>query len=370
MDSLFQFLSRNSLIISLVWLALLFILFYPARFVNIDEHDYLQNADLIIHSQLRQECDGSESQYQVNDYCISKYNIGTSLFLIPAALTNPALAFAISFAVFVIGIVIFNRLLKLLAIDPVFTYLYALFPAFVYYSRTLMSETYSATLIITIAYCLLRMQKSSTWWGIAAGVLTGVAVLVRYTNILPIALLILLALIWRFRTEEKALVKSMFAVAAGALPWMLVFITINIYLYGAPLRSGYYFSGEEGVFIWSQVPLFLLRFGFGLSAIYPLMLELPLFIRSRFSWLLVPVLATMLFYAGFPNTTFEGRPLDLILGLRFLVPVIPLLLIAYTAGLNRLVDKQWFKLGLVIAGVSLGGLSLLLSYQHQQFLLA
>ncbi len=370
LNSTYNFLSRHSLVISLLLLTAMFVAFFPSRSVNVDEQDYLHNAQLLVSGQVRQTCDGSASQYQVNDYCVSKYNLGTSLFLIPAALTAPPVGFVISFMVFAAGIVIFYKLLKLMRINPIFVFLYALFPAFVYYSRTLMSETYSATLILAVVYFLWQEQiLPKLHWGVLAGLAAGLAVFVRYTNVIPIAMIFLvLYLPALFRRNLQDMLTHLFGVLLGGLPWVIIILAVNSYLYGAALRSGYYFSGEESVFIINQVPQFLLMFAGGLSLLYPLMLELPILIRTRLSLLLLPVIATVVFYAGIPNTAFEGRLLDLILGLRFLVPVMPLLIIMYAASLHKFDDNRGFKILMIVVILILIAGSALLSYQHWQFL--
>lgn len=396
MQRIYTLLSRHSLLVSLVVLTVLFLAFFPTRTVSIDEQDYWQNAQLLVSGQLRQECDqATGSQYKVTDYCISKYNIGTSLLLIPAAiLDSQALALGITFLCFILGIFIFSRLLLLLSLDPIFTYLYAFYPAFLYYSRTLFSETFSATLITFVIFALLKAQsaKQARRWLVAAGVGVGMAVLVRYTNVLPLGVLgivfmwemgraclpdrqVVVGGRWSFVLQQssaifRVAIDSIIPIITGGLPFLILFLYLNLYLYQHPLRSGYYYSGEEAVYILSQVPLFLLRYVIVFTLSYPLMLPLAVWARFKYKWmLLLPVLSSMLFYAGFPSTFFEGRLLDLIFGIRFLVPVVPLILLLYAQALNQYSQTKFFRTVAVIVFLILGAQAAALNILHFEFLL-
>lgn len=398
-NKVFTQLGNFSLVIVLVVGGGLFAAFYPQQYVSIDEYDYVRNATLLQQQVLRQDCETDErSQFAVNaggdSYCISKYNLGTSLFY--ALSPSPQLVAAVSFAAFMIGVAAFHLILRRLGLDLFFTYFYAFYPALFYYSRTRFSETFSAMLITVFVYAVLRHQASRGWtWGILAGMTAGLAVLTRYTNVLPLAVLIFGMLVWpenglgmylrvnltnyvgsftgRLKRIFKLLLlqlERVLPVVIGGLPWALVFLFINMHLYGGFFRSGYYYSGEEGVIILQQIPQFILRFAGVLSIVLPLMLPLALFSNVKHKWsMLGAVVVTIVFYAGFPSTFFEGRILDFITGIRFLVPVVPLLLIPYAAVLQNLIRKYpKLKLILILSLIGLIVVAAALSYIHQGFL--
>ncbi len=103
-----------------------------------------------------------------------------------------------------------------------------------------MSDVVAAVWATGAVLFALRSRKREAW-AAAAGVAFGVAVLVRPTNAI-LAAPLLLALAWR----PKAL--AYFA-AAGA-PFAVFLARWNIAIYGGPLRTGY--SGILGDFAWSN----------------------------------------------------------------------------------------------------------------------
>ena len=119
----FRLSPARHLLIALGVLIIAFAIFFPFRSVAVDEHDYFANAQNIIHNTLRMPCvtSGNASQYQVGDYCIYKYNPGTSLFFVPAAYLGENFAFITTFLVFLAAVVIFYKLLRKFGLDPIQT---------------------------------------------------------------------------------------------------------------------------------------------------------------------------------------------------------------------------------------------------------
>ncbi len=366
--------TKYLVLISIIVIITFLLLFYPSGIANVDEYDYLKNSQLILDRGLQQECTlGSFSQFDAGEYCVSKYNIGTSILLLPAAFTNPHIAFLISAATFLIGVVVFSRILVLLKIPKYFTYLYTFFPAFVYFSRTLMSETFSATFIVIILYLLFKLEKEfSQKWSYILGNVIGFAVLIRYSNVIPIGFLIIGFIVLWFRQKKlgrNEIVSLSSGLIAGGLPWLAIFLGTNQYLYGHPLRSGYFFSGEEDVFLNFQTIWGTFRYLGILLLMYPLLAVGGLFSKLKYKWIFfLTSLTLILFYSGFPTTVFEGRILDLIFGIRFILPMIPLLLVGYASWLTEFESKKRWKIfcvfGLFILLVS----AFLISAFHQDFL--
>jgi hypothetical protein len=380
LNTLYQILSNYSLYLSIILLAVVFFHFYPVTFASLDEHDYLNNANLILHGQLRQTCSETAlTQFPVSDYCISKFNLGTSLFYIPAVLTNPRAAFAITFAMFALGIVLIHLILKQLKIDPIFTYLYAFYPSFVFFSRTLFSETFSATLILLLVYLLLRFTATHSWRvGVLIGLVTGLAIYVRYTNIFTLVVMLVcfwtseLQLnwknIWSFDMNLDKFWHYIGPIVVGLLPAMGLIMAVDIYLYGGFLRTGYYYAGEQ-MLNFSQAPLLLLQFGVALCLAYPGMLIVAFVTKmTQRNWILFPALTSIVFYLGYAHSLFEGRILDLVVGIRYLVPIIPLLLILYFKWLNKFSRLTWFRLSIVMIAIALGVNVWIMSSQHEDYL--
>jgi hypothetical protein len=201
----------------------------------------------------------------------------------------------------------------------------------------------------------------------------GLAVFVRYTNILPVGIFLAIegVRLARAHGDMKDMLAKLWPIIPGGLPWAAALLMLNSFVYGHPLRSGYYFSGEEGVYILSQVPLFMFRFLGIMLLLYPGMLWGALRGRLSVKWsILSAALVTFAFYAGFPSTFFEGRVLDLIFGARFLVPVLPWILLLFVKWLDGYSDRKWFQPLVLFSTIGLVILSIGISVVHYQFLQA
>ncbi|MEI7579052.1 MAG: hypothetical protein WCJ58_03345 [bacterium] len=374
MQKIFSFFNQYSLLISISFLVILFLAFFPQTFTTVDEYGYLANSRNLIHSNLRQECHPYEPAfYPVKDYCVPKYNIGTSLFLATTAAFPQRISFIIPFLTFLTGIIYFSKLLKFFKIQQIYLYFFAFFPTFIYFSRTLLSETFSAVLVLIIFYYLLKFfNKQKLFYGILIGLLGGLLVLVKYSN--AILLIILLGGFF-FQNVKKFSIKQnmqlIYKVLLGALPIIIFFFWINNYLYGNPLRSGYFYSHEQSLFVISNVPLMTIRYFLILNLLYPGMLISNFLTKFKYRNLILATIITfILFFSTFPgnNGAFQGRILDLILGARFLIPVIPLSLLLYFQWLNRLI-KERFQ-GIILLTILIMALVITLeSLLHQNFLL-
>lgn len=369
---LFKFLSKNSLLICILVLTIAFIATYPNKYISIDEHEYLTNSYRIVYGDLRQECDFDNvpGQYIKDDYCLSKYNIGTSIFFLPAVFLPRELVFIFTFLISLAGVFIFNKLLKLFNIDSFFLYLYAFYPAFIYFSRTLFSESFSVTFILLSLYSLIRSLKTQSYiWPIIAGASFGASILLRYTNVLPLGIIYIFILISSFKREEfEYLIRKLFYIFIGGFPFLLIFLVINSYLYGGMLKSGYAISKEE-IFLISNLPNLFAKYSTVLLIIYPAMLISIILSKIKYKWtLFLASLVTIILYSLYPANAFEGRFLDLILPLRFVMPIIPLLLLIYCSTLNRLLKFKVIKYLLIGVFIALVIGVFGINYVHNQFL--
>lgn len=218
-----------------------------------------------------------------------------------------------------------------------------------------MSEIFSHTLILLIYYLLFVRQQS--WRNSAyAGVVSGILVLIRYSNIL---LLMPLLLGWLY-TKRKSLLKHkshVIALGVSAIPFMLLFFLINLELYGSLIGSGYDFSGETFYFD----PLTAVRqLGWYLllsMAIYPGMVLLALRSRIKAKWIILfALLINFLLYVGFPGFTFRSGVLNFIIGYRFYIPILGLVLLLYFDSVHSLSTKlkeNYYRYLLLIISVVL-----------------
>lgn len=362
MERIIQILNRYRLLIIFLVLFIPYIIFYPTKYANVDEHDYILNSRNIIEGTLHMDC--NKEGYRVSDFCVSKYNIGTSVFLLPSMLIGENLTFFTTFIVFFLSILIFDKLLGVYKIDKIYLYYFALFPAFVYFSRTVFSELYSMFLLLLSMYLLLLyINNKRNIYLILLGITLSFLAFVRY-SLIPIDIIFVLYLLISFK--KKAIITIV-----SALPFVLAFLAFNNYMYGSPIRSGYYFSKEEFTFSLLAFITVLPKYLIALNTIYPFMLLGSFFSKIKDKWLiLVGVIVMILYYSlsGLNANVFEGRILDLILGVRFFIPIIPLLMLLYFEVINRRVKIpsffHLFSVGILVM------VSIAIHVIHNNFLLS
>lgn len=329
MERIILILNRYRLLIIFLVLFIPYLLFYPIKYANVDEHDYILNSRNIIEGTLHMDC--NKEGYRVSDFCVSKYNIGTSVFLLPSMLISENLTFFTTFIVFFLSIVIFDKLLGVYKIDKIYLYYFAFFPAFIYFSRTVFSEPYSLFLLLLSVYLLALYSKNNkNSYLVLLGITLSTLAFVRY-SLIPLDIVFVLYLLLKFK--KKALITI-----ASALPFVIAFLLFNNYMYGSPLRSGYYYSKEEFTFSLITFLSVLPKYLISLNVIYPFMLIGAFFSKINIKKLILSSTVLLLLYyslTGLNAYVFEGRVLDLILGVRFFIPIIPLLMLLYFEVIQR-----------------------------------
>lgn len=360
------------LILSILCVLPAFLLLYPKTFITIDEHDYLYNAQLLVSSGLKTDCSlNIPGQWPTNlGYCISKYNVGTSFFLIPSALINKDLAAFTTLLVFIFSIIIFYKILINYNLDKRFIYLFALFPPFVFFSRTIMSEMYSMFTLLAIFYCFTNLNRSVVY-KILVGLFATLSIYIRYTNLIPL-LIIGVYFLYEYSKNSniKYVLKKYWVVHLSFLVGLLTLFAFNYNYYGQILRSGYYFSSEEGAFALKQIPIIFIKYFILLNIFYPLSLIAVFKSRIKRKILfLVAFLSLLFFYTIFRNESFPGKASDLILGLRFLIPVYPFLLLPYFEILDRLKNHKYSRIILYTSIAVLFVIDILINYIHYKFIL-
>ena len=196
----------------LIAITLVFIATFPTRSISVDEDNYYNNAVNIVEGNLKQDCDPEKwGQFQVEDYCIYKYNIGTSIILLPAVFIteifdiNSDISFITPLIAFLLTVFFFSKILKNNNLDQKYLILFALYPSYLYFTRTYYSEIYSV-LIFTLIFYLLDKVNLNFKRMILIGVIFGLGVLVRYTNLIVYVLFLkqyyLLFVLLRFETRS------------------------------------------------------------------------------------------------------------------------------------------------------------------------
>lgn len=360
------------LILSILCVLPAFIVFFPTTFTTIDEHDYLNNAQLIVNSGLKTDCSLNIPGQWPTDlgYCISKYNIGTSFFLIPGVLLNKDLVAMSTFLIFILGIVIFYKLLEYYKLDKRFIYLFALFPPFIFFSRTILSEMYSMVMLLGLFYAFLNINKSAKY-KVLTGVFMSLALYIRYTNIIPVAILgIYFLYVYIKEYGIKQVVIKFWITHLIALIALISILVFNYTFYGDFFRSGYYFSSEEGSLALEQIPAVFFKYFLLINIFYPATLVVLFKSKITHRKLLITIFSSLLlFYTILKNESFPGKLSDIILGLRFIIPVYPFLLIAYFERINSLKNEKYYRYFLYTSIALLIITGIVINYIHYKYIL-
>ncbi len=343
----------------MVLFVLLFALFYPSTFAIVDEDTYLTGALLFRSGRLTFEGSAIPPPHQSvehNGRIASKYPPGNSLFLLPFLLINWRAAFVSGLLLALISTLLLRACLVKFdpAADPNLALLWLFYPAVTLYSRTLMSDLLSATLILGALYLLVSRRFLLT------GVLLGAACLVRYANaiVVPIFLLLLPA-------ERRT--RSAVALLTGFLPFVAAILFYNNYVFGGPFQFPMYLTGFfSPVFFPKNASIYAVN----LLLCYPGMLVAPLLVGpGHRRLLLLPGLALLLPYCFFSFVYEGGLTERLTIGMRYLLPALPFFVLAFALVTDRLLRQfrgtavlKYLLISLTVAA------SIIISYRHSRYL--
>ncbi|MFH1054024.1 MAG: hypothetical protein V1740_06420 [Candidatus Woesearchaeota archaeon] len=325
---------RLFILIVVFYYIFVFLVFYPHFYGSPDAHHYLRSAFLIKSSNLVV----SGPLYSFGNHFngigfVSKYNIGASFLYLPFILLGWKFAFLSSLFLHLIGFFFFWKIIKELDYPEIYSLFYLLFPPLTYYSRVLLSEIASITFIIAAAYFYLKDSQRSN---VIAGLLFGFSILIRYTNVF-IAISFLLVSFFIKRRKFYSLV-------LGMIPFIIILLLTNDYLYGGIFSTGYSLSGETLLFF-SKIPYRIILYSIALSILYPGMMLALLFYRNKLRLeFLISFVTLLLFYSAVHISGFQFRLLDLLIATRYLAPLFPFFIIAYIPFYRKMISLSRFSL--------------------------
>jgi len=358
---------KTLILISVFSCILAFLLFSPSFYASIDEHGYLKNTVLLSNGTLN-EPDAefaARSTFNGQDYVLNRF-IGKSVFLIPFMFLG---IFGIMLSGLIIHLINFFILIKIfekLNVRKIFALLYILFPTFIWMSRTLYAGLLVLTFFLIVFYFLISDKKRD--WALA-GFFSGLAVLVRNDAAYGIIALVIIFLFFKR--------KKFVPFILGGIPVALFLFGFNTLMFGGPITTG---SGNAlnllTNFSFSALPNFLIYFVILLFYL-PLLIVSPLFenrtklklefLAFSFAYLIFNLTFTNFFVFDFSfESLFTSR-------LRYLVPLIGVLLIPYGVFLDSLVEKNlllkkhFSKIAVFVVLVMLFGV-FLVSSNHSDFL--
>jgi len=343
------------LIIGLIVFSIQFFLFYPPTYGLVDEAAYLTTVFAFQKGTIFYDQAGivqAPMAVRVAEHNISKYPPGNAVLLLPFSLLDWRLTFVRGYIMMVIGLWIFSQLLSHYRLSSIYALLFMFHPSFVLYSRTIMSDLPTAILTLIGVYFFIRRKN------FIAGVFMGIGISIRYPTLF---IAITLGSILPFKREWQYLAKFILGMGISIIPLILYNLIGAGSIFG-PIAG--YGSDISFNFNWQTFKTFFLL----LIIIYPLLLIIPFFSRMKEKWLfIVPVSIFIIFYS-FQSFVDTGHNFfeSLIRGQRYMLPVIPLLLIPYFSVIDSIGVIK--KIILPIAIILLLILSTIVQHRHRQFL--
>ena len=353
---------------------LAWLVFSPKFYATPDEHNYYRTAWDISHNISPKKTDQFQAlgDFPSKGFYVSKYNLGNSIWLIPGAIFNLNLTFFESLFAYLLIIILCYYIIKEYKLPKFWLLLIILFPPLIYFSRTILSEVPAAVFFTLSYWCLLKYKKNNVI-KLLLGASLGFLTLIRY-NFGIWAILILLQLLIDYhknKTPFRIVIKEILIIFIGALPFLAFFFFINSSLYGGIITSGYRLSGEEVVnfsLLISRLPAYLIL----LNIVYPGQLIIGYFSKQAYSKLFFMFIAYLiLVYSVAGGFLFQGKYTDIISGVRFFIPILPIAIIHYASVLNsftRKIDFTILKKLIAVFTIILLGFLILLNYQHYQFI--
>lgn len=348
---------------------LLFVIYYPPIYAIRDESVYLKMA-VSLSSDLPQFFQGRLPFSDVLEPLRIRfiYPPGVPLLLIPLLKLGWHSVFVLGVLFHFAGLFFFQKLAREFGeTSGLSGLLYLFFPAFVLYSRTLMSDVPAAAICVA-AYSFYFSKNPRE--GIA-GALFGLSLFVRPTHAL-------LAVSFGVALAGRAVLQKKWAGAlrffAGFAPFLCLFLALNFLLWGNPFQTGYG-RAVSGVENFSALNLSgnLMHYLLSLLTAYPLMLAVFLFFKPlRRPEILLSLASVLIFFSLYYFQDRFPSPLAaLVFGSRFLFPVIPFLILGYGYFLGVLRNCLPRPLGLfftlALTCVLAAG-SLVIHHRHHQFL--
>jgi len=304
-----------------------FVLFYPRIATNVDEASYIRQARLFVSGSnsviVSDPLNGRPVSLQLG----SKYPVGTSLLMTPFVwAAGYAGAFVSSMLCLLVGVLVTARWIQEEGRSPLFALLILGFPAALVLGRVAMSDVPSFAVVALGLWFFWRgLDRGSPWW-LAAGFVAGGSLLFREANVLPFIPFFIGAVI---RRERKA-----WALVAGGCAGVALRLLSSYLVHGDPL----FFKATSAVWGRHSLVETLIVQLLGLMVFVPGGLVAALLYRGRRRpELLASVVLFVGFYVSYRYSAAESGPArQLVLGLRFFVPLLPLLVFAMAESVPRL----------------------------------
>jgi hypothetical protein len=313
-----------------------YLAYFPKMYQTDDDASYLAQAYALRrgHVTLDSLHQSVVQSFVVGHHLVSQYPPGMPALLAAASLFGWTAAIGVNLVVVLATTAVVAWLLRSQQVPVVFALLYLLYPAAVLFSRTVMSDLLSGLLVALAMVAVIRNRS------VAVGLLLGAAVLVRSANVLACVTIPAGVTfdMWRQQPSGRRAASSLrwlAGFAVGVAPGAVV-AALAYYVVG----GGQYFK-YAGTFALRYVPHYLPLIAVVLIVMYPLMLFAPLVFRSSVR---TPVGLTcygflFLYAAWFYESKGSTSAQTLVLSERFMLVVLPLLVVAYSGVLWSLAKR-------------------------------
>jgi len=332
-------------------------LFYPDFYGIYDEDLYLTATHAIQNGSFFYEKAGVDAPLlgtvEGTKGNVSIYLPGNSVLLLPFTVIHWKLGFLKNILLYIGSFLLFISVLRKLKIDPVYSLVFFLHPTIVLFSRTLMSDIPSMFFLLLGIFLLLDKKN------LAAGFSLGFLLLLRYPNVV-----LVIGIFGAFLYSKEY--KKALRLLPGIAFFSFALFGYIIYVYGSilgPFAVDGARSFGFSYFIYN-FPYYLLS----LNVLFPGMLMIAIFSgfkNKKSSLFIIPSLLIIIFYSFYYYIDGGSNIIEkLVKGQRFMIPVIPLLLIPYLQFLN---DKEFMRKVFVFAILLLFVFNCGIQYKHYDF---
>lgn len=326
---------RILLPVAAVLYTLLFALFWPQSYTTMDEADYMGMAYVVRQGTFYPDVAGVQviTAFPVGQHMVSKYPPGMFVLLALFSLPGWSFALAANLVIHLLTFYVVALILRRIQVPAALALLYLFHPTAVIYSRTAMSDLPTG-LCLAAAFYLLLCRRFALCGGFI-----GLALLFRNANAVALPVFVVGSFFAVMHAKETHGMRAWFlplmprlkqagAVVLGALPGLTLLLWYTAVVQGGSSGLSSYSGG--GFNLANFLPMFA-TYALRLSIIYPLMLAAPLLYRGEGRLTLAMITsAFVLLYSFWYFTDATGSPLEsFVIGLRFMLAVLPLFLVAY-----------------------------------------
>ncbi|MEO0226947.1 MAG: hypothetical protein ABIL70_02715 [candidate division WOR-3 bacterium] len=345
---------KKILILFFLLFSILYFFFYPLTIGIVDETAYLSTAYTLQKGSIYYEQAGITSvpaMIEAKGHLVSRYPPGNSILLLPFTTINWRFSFLRGYLLMGLGYLLVILLLSHFRLSVFYSLLFLFHPSFILYSRTIMSDLPGCIFILLALYLFIKNKPCF------AGLIFGLGIAIRYPLLLiPGALGLVLILQNR--------IKEFLKVAIGTIIGILPLLFYHLLLFNSPLDP---IKASAVGFSIKNFPNMFLNISVSLNLLYPFLLIIPFFAKLKEKWIFItPAIFFVVFFSFYYfRDTGQNFWEALVLQQRFMLPVIPFLLIPYTEMLQN--QKIINKLGTIFIPLLFFS-SVVISYAHQRFL--